>query len=121
MTDPHGHHLRHARVTLDGHRTRFTDANGRVSFTAVPKGRHAIRITAADEPTLTADVSLNPGASQLTYQLGGTGFSMTPWLWALLVVAAALATAAAAAGWRVLRRRRKTGRHGGPVGPPQYY
>ncbi|HEY6791180.1 MAG TPA: hypothetical protein VI365_28115 [Trebonia sp.] len=70
VTGRNGHHVAHAAVTLDGHRTRFTNANGLANFTGVPSGRHAIRITAADEKTLTAMVSLHPGASQLlNYQL----------------------------------------------------
>jgi hypothetical protein len=78
--------------------------------------RASLTPTSPGEKTLTADVTLNPGASQLTYQLGGTGFSMTPWLWTLLIVAAALATAAAGASWRMLRRRRRPRHAGGAVG-----
>jgi hypothetical protein len=94
-----------------------------VNFTGVPSGRHAIQVTAADEKTLTADVSLNPGQTQsLDYQLGGTGMGMTPLLWTILIVAAALLTGAASAGWGVLarRRRRGGGRGSHAAGRPRY-
>jgi hypothetical protein len=111
VTGRNGHRLAHARVTLDGHRTRFTDANGLATFTGVRSGHHDIRIAAADEKTLTADVSLHPGQNQLAYQLGGTGRSLTLLIWIILVVAVAVLAAAASTGWRVLSRRRRHGAH----------
>ncbi len=112
MTCCSGHHLGHAKVTLDGHATRFTDANGRVRFSGVRDGRHAIRITAEDQKALTAVVSLHPGQRRLlSYQLGGGGMSMTPLLWTVLIASIALLTAAASACWGVIARRRRGGSH----------
>ena len=112
MNSRNGHHVAHAAVTLDGHLTRFTNASGQVSFKGVPSGRHAIQITATDGAALTASVSLHPGESQLvSYQLGGSGMSMTPLIWTILIVAAALLAGAACASWGVLGRRRRRGTH----------
>jgi hypothetical protein len=109
VTCCHGHHyLANATVTLDDDQTRHTNAGGLVTFSEVPSGTHALRITATDEAALTATVNLHPGGNQpVSYQLDQSGIGMTPLLWTLLIVAAALLTGATGATWRVLARRRR--------------